>query len=223
MNPFHHSEVVNDQVPVKSTVAGKLLLVFEVFLLILLQTLITSSDIWLSFWAEESEVNRFEGKSNGWWLGIWAAIIAVLTVDSFCSSYLFGWLSNKAAQSVHMKTLYCVLRAPMGYFDSTPTGRILNRFSKDTNEMDSELPNNFINFSLNALLVLGYFVTIMIAMPVAIAVMLLFLPALYFLQRYFRMSSRFVLGLLSLVQTCNMLAWTEMQQYLSLIQSLQSF
>ena len=192
VNPFDHNEVVNDQIPVKSILGGTLLLILEVFLLILMQVLVSASDIWISFWAEEEEENRFQNRSNGWWLGIWGAIIGLLTVDSFVSSYLFGWLSNKAAQSVHMKTLYCVLRAPMSYFDSTPTGRILNRFSKDTNEMDSELPNNFILFSLNALLVLGYLVTIMIALPAAIGVMLIFVPAFYLLQRYFRMSSRFV-------------------------------
>ena len=199
VNPFDYTEVVNDQVPVKSVVAGTLLLVVQVVLLALQQLLVTGADIWLSFWAEESEMNRFEALSDGWWLGIWILIVSLLVIISFVSSYLFGWLSNRAAQSVHMKTLYCVLRAPMSYFDGTPTGRILNRFSKDTNEMDSELPSHFIGFSMNGLLVIGYFVTIMAAVPVAIAVIALFLPGFYYLQKYFRMCSS---DFKRLVQVC---------------------
>lgn len=189
VSPFDHREVVNDQIPSKSAVTGTLWFVLEILLLISMQALASGSDLWVSFMAEEEEKERFGGKSNVWWLTIWGALVALLGVVSFASSYLFGWLSNKAAQSVHMKTLYCVLRAPISYFGATPTGQILNRFSKDTNEMDSDLPNTVSGFSMQTLLVMGYLVMIMVAMPAAIAVMLVFVPALYFLQKHFRMSS----------------------------------
>ena len=45
-----------------------------------------------------------------------------------------------------MGLLFCsVLRAPMSFFDATPLGRILNRFSRDLDEMDSRQPF-FVNF-----------------------------------------------------------------------------
>ena len=46
----------------------------------------------------------------------------------------------KAASSIHKHFLVKILRAPMSFFDTTPTGRIVNRFSKDIENIDHGLP-----------------------------------------------------------------------------------
>ena len=92
------------------------MIVLELTLLILAQTFSSGSDIWLSFWSEEDERQRFDGQDELWWIMWWSIIIGALTITSLFGSYLFGYLSLRAAQSVHMKTLYFVLRAPMSYF-----------------------------------------------------------------------------------------------------------
>ena len=40
---------------------------------------------------------------------------------------------------MHDEMLSSVLRSPMAFFDSTPAGRILNRFSKDMDESESTI------------------------------------------------------------------------------------
>lgn len=45
-----------------------------------------------------------------------------------------------AAASMHATILQGIMRAPVGFFDTTPTGRILSRFSKDVDVMDTTLP-----------------------------------------------------------------------------------
>lgn len=45
-----------------------------------------------------------------------------------------------AAIAMHRHILHGCLRAPMGFFDTTPTGRILSRFSKDVDVIDTTLP-----------------------------------------------------------------------------------
>lgn len=50
----------------------------------------------------------------------------------------FGCLS--AAVKLHNRMLNGVLRCPMDFFDRTPIGRILARFSKDIQTLDNDLP-----------------------------------------------------------------------------------
>lgn len=53
----------------------------------------------------------------------------------------------RAARFIHNQLLFRILRAPMEFFDTTLTGRILNRFSNDTKEVDSDLPATLRAFS----------------------------------------------------------------------------
>jgi hypothetical protein len=44
---------------------------------------------------------------------------------------LLLYLSTLAgAKALHSKTLLCLMHCPMAFFDTTPQGRIMNRFSK---------------------------------------------------------------------------------------------
>jgi ATP-binding cassette subfamily C (CFTR/MRP) protein 1 len=57
---------------------------------------------------------------------------------------LFVYLAAYAAsKTLHSTVLYGVLRAPMSFFDTTPIGRVINRFSKDIDSVDSSLPTSF--------------------------------------------------------------------------------
>lgn len=50
----------------------------------------------------------------------------------------FGSLD--AAKKLHTNLLNNVLRLPMSFFDTTPIGRLINRFSKDVDTLDNVLP-----------------------------------------------------------------------------------
>lgn len=50
-----------------------------------------------------------------------------------------------AAVALHKFMLAGIMRAPLQFFDSTPIGRVISRFSKDVEVMDSQLPAIFLN------------------------------------------------------------------------------
>ena len=54
-----------------------------------------------------------------------------------CSA--IGYLG--ASRRLHVALLVTVMRSPMAFYDSTPLGRVINRFSKDVDVMDSVLPH----------------------------------------------------------------------------------
>eukprot|EP00741_Cyanophora_paradoxa_P006521 tig00001024_g6312.t1 len=56
-----------------------------------------------------------------------------------CASYGFARVTVLAARRLFDAMLARVLRCPMSFFDTTPIGRILNRFSKDTDQVCTPL------------------------------------------------------------------------------------
>lgn len=46
----------------------------------------------------------------------------------------------RSSKLLHSELLFAMLRSPLGFFDTTPSGRILNRFGKDIDIIDNVLP-----------------------------------------------------------------------------------
>ncbi|MCJ1476928.1 hypothetical protein MMC13_005597 [Lambiella insularis] len=75
----------------------------------------------------------------GYYLGVYALLAAfyVLVCILRYSTLFYGSLC--ASRSIHTRLLNAVLRAKFKFFDTTPLGQIMNRFSKDLQAIDQEV------------------------------------------------------------------------------------
>lgn len=79
---------------------------------------------------------------------IYACLVALSFLVMTASSYFFYYSLLKSAENVHNKMTLTTIKAPVLFFDTNPTGRILNRLSKDVGCMDDVLPPVFLQTSI---------------------------------------------------------------------------
>lgn len=96
-------------------------------------TLFTNT--WLSFWLEY----KFKSKTDNFYIALYAVFtfLAVFTtIFQFCGIIA---IMNRASRILNIRAVHRVLYVPMSYMDTTPMGRIINRFTKDTDVLDNEM------------------------------------------------------------------------------------
>ena len=166
--------------------SGSILFAPMVFLILIASqgTNITTS-LWLSWWTS----NKF-GYTEGQYIGAYAALGAVQAFLIFVFSVSLTTLGTRASKVMLQKAMTRVLRAPMSFFDTTPLGRITNRFAKDVDIMDNNLTDAMRIYFFNLAMILAVFILIIIYFHYfAIALAPLILMFL-FSASYYRSSAR---------------------------------
>ena len=155
------------------------------FLLIISQCANIATSLWLSYWTS----NKF-GFSEGQYIGVYAALGIVQALLMFAFSVTLSILGTKASRVMLQRAMTRVLRAPMSFFDTTPLGRITNRFSKDVDIMDNNLTDAMRMYFFTLAMIISVFTLIIVFFHYfAIALGPLFLTFL-FSASYYRSSAR---------------------------------
>ncbi|KAI9677505.1 MAG: hypothetical protein M1817_006459 [Caeruleum heppii] len=158
--------------------------------LVLAQTVQVGGNVWLKRW---SEVNT-EHNSNpevGKYIGVYfafgfggAGLVVVQTL------ILWIFCSIEASRKLHERMAFAIFRSPMSFFETTPAGRILNRFSSDIYRVDEVLGRTFNTLFVNGARATFTLVVISVGTPSFIA-LIIPLAALYlYIQRYYLRASR---------------------------------
>ncbi|XP_051770127.1 ATP-binding cassette sub-family C member 3 isoform X1 [Ctenopharyngodon idella] len=121
---------------------GPLLSLFICFLYGCQSAAAIGANFWLSEWTNDALQNRTREKVE-MRVGVYAALgisqgALILANCLLCRAYSM----LKAARATHLHMLQAILRAPQAFFEATPSGRVLNRFSKDVDTIDSLIPDN---------------------------------------------------------------------------------
>ncbi|CAN0453231.1 unnamed protein product, partial [Discosporangium mesarthrocarpum] len=86
----------------------------------------------VSFWTSDPTYARH---SLAFYLGGVTATAGLVGVFTHLRTVLGFELGLRASKRLHGNLLQRVLHAPVAFFDTTPVGRIVQRFSKDTDQV----------------------------------------------------------------------------------------
>ncbi|EGW00565.1 ATP-binding cassette transporter sub-family C member 9 [Cricetulus griseus] len=172
------------------TSGGFFLLFLMIFSKLLKHSVIVAIDYWLATWTSEYSINH-TGKSDQTFYvagfsilcgaGIFLCLVTSLTVE---------WMGLTAAKNLHYNLLNKIILGPIRFFDTTPLGLILNRFSADTNIIDQHIPPTLESLTRSTLLCLSAIGMISYATPVFLVALVPLGVAFYFIQKYFRVASK---------------------------------
>lgn len=149
-----------------------------------------SSNLWLSEWANDARNDSLKNNTDqrNLRLGVYAGLGLGESVCVITSTILLNLACLRGSQLLHKRMLDRVLRAPMSWFNTTPSGRIMNRFSKDIDTVDVT-----IRFNVRLLMVIALrSVTSLILISVgSVYSIILIVPIvlLYFLFQIFYVST----------------------------------
>ncbi|XP_060758138.1 multidrug resistance-associated protein 1 isoform X2 [Neoarius graeffei] len=168
---------------------GVCLSVFSILLFFAHHAASLGSNYWLSLWTDDPVINGTQ-PNRDLRLGVYGALGLTQGIAVFSYSISVSVGGILASRYLHETMLYNVLRSPMAFFERTPSGNLVNRFSKETDTIDSVIPSIIKMFMGSMFNVLGSCIVILVATPLVVII----IPPLglfyFFVQRFYVASSR---------------------------------
>ncbi|XP_033468170.2 ATP-binding cassette sub-family C member 3 isoform X2 [Epinephelus lanceolatus] len=147
------------------------------------------ANIWLSQWTNDASRNQTKENVN-MRVGVYAALGIAQGILVMISSFTLAMGNIGAAKKLHHNLLTNKLHTPQSFFDTTPIGRVINRFSKDIYIIDEALPATVLMFLGTFFVSLSTMIVIVSSTPI-FAVVIVPLAFIYiFVQRFYVATSR---------------------------------
>ncbi|XP_034495248.1 multidrug resistance-associated protein 9 [Ailuropoda melanoleuca] len=165
---------------------GYLLSLFAVSLFLLMIGSSAFSNWWLGLWLDKGSQMTCgpQGNKSACEIGavladtgqrayqwVYAGSMVSMLVLSVIKAFTFTKTTLMASSSLHDHVFDKILKTPMSFFDTTPTGRLMNRFSKDMDELDVRLPFHAENFLQQFFMVLFILVILAAVFPAVLLVL----------------------------------------------------
>uniref|UniRef100_A0AAQ4R6L2 ATP-binding cassette, sub-family C (CFTR/MRP), member 3 n=1 Tax=Gasterosteus aculeatus aculeatus TaxID=481459 RepID=A0AAQ4R6L2_GASAC len=168
---------------------GVLLSVFICFLYGCQSAAAIGANIWLSQWTNDASANQTQENLN-MRVGVYAALGIAQGILVMMSSFTLAMGNIGAARKLHANLLTNKFHTPQSFYDTTPLGRIINRFSKDIYIIDEALPSTVLMFLATFFVSLSTMIVIVSSTPI-FAVVIAPLAFIYiFVQRFYVATSR---------------------------------
>ncbi|KAL7292206.1 hypothetical protein TKK_0014159 [Trichogramma kaykai] len=120
----------------------------------------------------------------------YSGLVASILLFGLLRSLTFYSLCLRSSQVLHDLAFRALVRTRMRFFDQNPSGRILNRFSKDMGSIDELLPRAMLDAGQYALMILGYLLVSCTVNPIFLAPIAVIAVIFYLLRRVYLKTSK---------------------------------
>lgn len=145
------------------------------------------SSTWLKFWTDQSTSKNY---GPGYYIIIYSLLAFGQVLVTLTNSFWLITSSLRAARRLHDSMLNAILRAPMLFFHTNPTGRVINRFSKDIGDIDRQVANFMNSFLGQVWQLLSTFALIGIVSTISLWAILPLLILFYAAYLYYQSTAR---------------------------------
>jgi len=161
------------------------------FLLMIILMLVNEAsydfaNMWLALWSDKDKI---EQRSSFYAYVYVGAVCSTLIISIIRAGYMY-YIMLCGSTYFHNKMLESILYTSLNFFESNPSGRILNRASKDQLVLDQSLPSALIDAMQYLLLTVGSIAIIGRANPWALLILIPLIPSVLWLRRFYMNSSR---------------------------------
>uniref|UniRef100_A0A8C2TGF2 ATP binding cassette subfamily C member 8 n=1 Tax=Coturnix japonica TaxID=93934 RepID=A0A8C2TGF2_COTJA len=180
--------------------AGILLLPLLVLSQLLKHTVMVAIDYCLARWTSDAISGKMEVElkncsycevfNHSPYSKVFSILCCLGIVLCLVTSIAVEWTGLKVTKKLHASLLNKIILAPMRFFETTPLGSILNRFSADCNTIDQHIPATLECLSRSTLLCVSALAVISYVTPMFLIALVPLAIMCYFIQKYFRVASR---------------------------------
>ncbi|KAK4439716.1 ABC transporter C family member 3 [Sesamum alatum] len=172
-----------------TTAYGGLLVPFPLLAQILFQILQIGSNYWMA-WATPVSKDVAPHVQGSTLILVYVALSVGSSFCVFARALLMVRIGYKTANILFNKMHLCLFRAPMSFFDSTPSGRILNRVSADQNTVDLNMASIIGQFAFVIIELLGIIAVMSQSAWQVFIIFILVIAICIWLQQYYIASAR---------------------------------
>eukprot|EP00756_Hemistasia_phaeocysticola_P019053 Hpha_TRINITY_DN15635_c2_g3::TRINITY_DN15635_c2_g3_i1::g.101879::m.101879/K05665/ABCC1; ATP-binding cassette, subfamily C (CFTR/MRP), member 1 len=163
------------------------ILVFFFLFLIFSEFCRISTDLWLSYWSDQK---FYPDPGVALYLGVYIMLGFVSSLFSLLKGLALVESAFHSSVRLHNLMLGNVLRAKTMFYDTTPAGRILNRFSRDLDTLDAGIADQLAGIVSLVFVSISTVTVISGVMPILILFFIPLTSVYYVMMQYYRATAR---------------------------------
>ncbi|KAJ3039965.1 Multidrug resistance-associated protein 4 [Rhizophlyctis rosea] len=144
------------------------------------------TDWWLSHWSNLPLQQQVQRINPMVYIGL-AVTTVVLGMLRGVGFFEVCWRSGR---KLFEEMCWRVFRSPMSFFQTNPHGRVMNRFSKDTSQIDELLPQTFYDFTQCFFMIIGTLIISVVIIPYVLILIPVIFVLFVYLRKYYLATSR---------------------------------